>query len=111
MQLQLPTGSDLWLLPGSILPFSALNLRVVSCCVAPQPLRWRLQLERTVDTGWGVITWDVIPDGAFVGTYTGKVVMPDSLPVPSDLGGCSAAARSHLVESADQLQPHRIVGN
>ena len=26
-----------------------------------------------MDTGWAVITWDTIPDGAFIGSYTGQV--------------------------------------
>lgn len=38
-----------------------------------QGIKFRLQLVRTRQTGWGVISWDMIPSGAFVAIYYGKV--------------------------------------
>ena len=38
-----------------------------------QGLRFRLQLEKTKHCGWGVLSWDTIPVGAFVGIYYGQV--------------------------------------
>ncbi len=52
--------------------------------VLVQGLRFRLQLEHTKHCGWGLISWDTIPSGAFVAIYYGKV--RDSLVGSSHLG-------------------------
>ncbi|KAJ7555956.1 hypothetical protein O6H91_05G062600 [Diphasiastrum complanatum] len=53
-----------------------------SACVnraTQRGLHYRLEVFRTPHKGWGVRSWDLIPSGAFVCEYTGKVVVSDEL--------------------------------
>lgn len=44
-----------------------------------QGCQYRLEVFQTPDKGWGVRSWDTIPNGAFVMNYTGRTKAADEV--------------------------------
>ncbi|KAI5058880.1 hypothetical protein GOP47_0027050 [Adiantum capillus-veneris] len=47
-------------------------------------LKFRLEVFRTGDRGWGLRSWDTIPAGSFICEFTGKLIQSTQLPLTRD---------------------------